>query len=313
MKKIFTAGLLCFSMWAHAAPLNKIVVFGDSLSDTGNLYEYMKHQLPISPPYFNGRFSNGPLWIELLAQSYYPNGDSKAHLLNYAFGGAGVSDDVDDDMDAEALFNLRREMDSYLLSHQDKADPDSLFVVWMGSNNYLGVPDDAESAVNEVISGLKHSLETLVEKGAKHIVLINIPNLGQTPAARDFDAVNELTYISRLHNEQMVGLKEELASAYPLVQWVLFDVNEVFKEMLNNPKKYGFHNTSDTCYEELISQPSSQSVLKMAATIKPKASLQKDVCNGYLFFDPVHPTFPAHQLMAKMMQDAFSAENIELK
>ena len=94
MKIIFTAVILFFSMMASATPLNKIVVFGDSLSDNGNLYEYLKHQLPLSPPYFEGRFTNGPVWIEDLIESYYPT-NSNDHLLDYAYGGAGVLEEED--------------------------------------------------------------------------------------------------------------------------------------------------------------------------------------------------------------------------
>ena len=98
MKIILTGLMLFFSTWATATPLNKIVVFGDSLSDNGNLYEYMKHKLPISPPYFEGRFTNGPVWIENIATFYYPD-DAEAHLLDYAFGGSGVSEPDDGDED----------------------------------------------------------------------------------------------------------------------------------------------------------------------------------------------------------------------
>lgn len=96
MKLLASLCAFLLSGVVSATPLNNIVVFGDSLSDNGNLYEYMKHQLPQSPPYFEGRFSNGPVWIERLAASYFPN-DPNSHLLDYAFGGAGVSVDEEDD------------------------------------------------------------------------------------------------------------------------------------------------------------------------------------------------------------------------
>ena len=128
--KIFLAVCLwCFSMVVSATSLDTLVVFGDSLSDNGNLYEYLKHQLPVSPPYFKGRFSNGPVWVEALLKSYYSS-HSTDHLLDYAFGGAGV---MEDDVDSEGLFTLRSEMDNYFLSHNDKADANSLFVIWIYS------------------------------------------------------------------------------------------------------------------------------------------------------------------------------------
>jgi len=311
MKIFFTVFLLCFSMLSSAASLNKIVVFGDSLSDTGNLYEYMKHQLPLSPPYFQGRFCNGPLWVELLAEFYYP-GNSKAHLLNYAFGGAGVSEEQDeDDEDDDALFTLRREVDSYLLAHQDKADENNLYVIWMGSNNYLAVPDDTDQAVEETLLGIRHSLERLADKGAKHIMVVNLPDLGKTPAARDFDAVDSLTYASSEHNTKLNGMVLDLNVKYAGVQWLLFDVNSLLGEMLEHPVRYGLTNITDTCYEEMIGHPSSQSILKMASMVKPRESV--DACSGYLFFDPVHPTEPAHQLMAERVKTLMIEAGIEFR
>src|SRR6188472_2981783 len=97
MKLLATLGALLFSGFVTATPLHNMVVFGDSLSDNGNLYEFMKHQLPQDPPYFAGRFSNGPVWVEHLVASYFPN-DPSSHLFDYAFGGAGVSEEDGDDV-----------------------------------------------------------------------------------------------------------------------------------------------------------------------------------------------------------------------
>jgi hypothetical protein len=50
-----------------AGPYSALLVFGDSYSDTGNLYELNEQTQPPSPPYFEGRWSNGPLWVEQMA------------------------------------------------------------------------------------------------------------------------------------------------------------------------------------------------------------------------------------------------------
>ena len=51
---------------AGAQTYNRLVVFGDSLSDNGNLYAATGGTTPTSPPYYQGRFSNGPVFTELL-------------------------------------------------------------------------------------------------------------------------------------------------------------------------------------------------------------------------------------------------------
>jgi len=309
MKITLAVCALLFSMVTSATPLNKIVVFGDSLSDDGNLYEYMKHQLPLSPPYFKGRFTNGPVLVELLMQKYYPT-TSKEHLADYAFGGAGVLEEEDDD---EAMFTLRREMDSYFLTHEDKADPNSMFIVWIGSNNYLAIPDNPDSAAISVINGIQHGLERLAKNGAKHILVVNVPDLGRTPLARELDAIENMSYVSKIHNEKLKRAVEELQQNYPDVQWLYFDVNLVFNDMTNEPERFGFTNLSDTCYEESMEtfhgSLKRHSLLRMIATVKAKS--KKDPCEGYLFFDPVHPTVPAHYLMAERTKTLFDKEGVE--
>ena len=56
---------------AHAGTFSALDAFGDSLSDAGNDYLALTiaHQPPepVSPPYSNGRFSNGAVWAQDLA------------------------------------------------------------------------------------------------------------------------------------------------------------------------------------------------------------------------------------------------------
>src|SRR5215469_5066295 len=65
-----TALLLLPSAYAQTPRPDNIIVFGDSLPDTGNAFEATGHREPASPPYFDGRFSNGPVWVEDFAASF---------------------------------------------------------------------------------------------------------------------------------------------------------------------------------------------------------------------------------------------------
>ena len=48
---------------AYGQPFSELIVFGDSLSDTGNVLD-LTFFVPFSPPNLDGRFSNGHVWIE---------------------------------------------------------------------------------------------------------------------------------------------------------------------------------------------------------------------------------------------------------
>lgn len=289
MKLLATIGAFLFSGIVAAAPLHDMVVFGDSLSDNGNLYEFMKHQLPQSPPYYEGRFSNGPLWIEHLVASYFPN-DPASHLQDYAIGGAGVSEEEGDDV----LFTLRKEISTYLLAHDDKASPDSLFIIWIGSNNYLGMPSDTEQTLKDVNTGITHSLQRLADKGAKHILLVNLPDLGRTPAAREFDSAAAMTYFTNQHNQGLQSTIAELKVQYPDVEWLIYDLNTPFSYALEHPQEYGITNITDTCVSYDDTNRNNKSVLKMVAHSTRQVA---GGCEGYMFFDLVHPTAPVHKII----------------
>ena len=88
----FVAGmLLAMTSFASAGAYSNVFVYGDSLSDTGNIYFITGHTTPPSPPYYNGRFSNGPLAVEYLANALH------SPLTSFAWGGAttGIGDSGD--------------------------------------------------------------------------------------------------------------------------------------------------------------------------------------------------------------------------
>jgi phospholipase/lecithinase/hemolysin len=305
MRLLATLSAFLFAGTVLATPLHNIVVFGDSLSDNGNLYEFMKHQLPPAPPYYEGRFSNGRVWIEHLVASYFPESPN-THLLDYAFGGAGVSEEDDDDV----LFTLRREVNTYLLAHQDKASADNLYVVWIGANNYLALPTELDKTIQEVNDGITKSLHRLVAKGAKHILVVNIPDLGSTPAAIEFDAIDSMTYLAKEHNKALHTTFTRLKQEHPDVQWLYFDMNQAFDEVLAHPESYGFTDITGTCANAVADELTKNSVLKMVAAVKPAAT--NDACNGYLFFDLVHPTALAHEILAERARKMLDEAGIEL-
>ncbi|CAF4845288.1 unnamed protein product, partial [Rotaria sp. Silwood1] len=74
-----------FTIQSEEIPYDTIVGFGDSTTDTGNVYNLTGFKWPVVPPYYNGRFSNGKLWIEKLGIS---------NLINNAYGGATTDNNL---------------------------------------------------------------------------------------------------------------------------------------------------------------------------------------------------------------------------
>ncbi len=74
---------------AVAAPYSALYAFGDSISDAGNIFVGTEGQIPL-PPYSQGRFSNGPTWVQNLSVQLGlgPLTPSLSGGTDYAFGGA---------------------------------------------------------------------------------------------------------------------------------------------------------------------------------------------------------------------------------
>ena len=152
---LFTAG---WGLDANAkgfgnGPIKDVYVFGDSLSDNGNIYVASGGALPPSPPYYQGRFSNGPVWVETLAAML------GARLNDFAVGGAftgmgnvngpfnGISDQLADFEDMGG-----------------KVKRNDLSVVWGGANNYVFF-EQSTSNPTAVVQELKEIIEGLAEIG----------------------------------------------------------------------------------------------------------------------------------------------------
>jgi phospholipase/lecithinase/hemolysin len=280
--------------------INQVVVFGDSLSDNGNLYEYMDHQLPMSPPYYAGRFTNGPVWIELLMDKLYPvNG--QARLLDYAFGGAGISVEGEE---TEAGFSLNNQIKNYLDANNDTTLPDTLYVVWIGANNYFNLPENQDEAVHAVINGIQKNIENLIAHGAKHVMILNVPNLSRIPAAIEYEAINELGHMSLEHNRLLAEVVDKFKKGFPDVQFIDYDVTRVMDDIIDHPARNGFINATATC-SDLDDNSSNQTQLLskslFLSTVNRQSMNTNDKCYGYLFFDLYHPTAHAHVVMADEM------------
>ncbi|WP_419807062.1 SGNH/GDSL hydrolase family protein [Terriglobus sp.] len=271
-----SALLAVATLSAHADPFTSIVVYGDSLSDNGNLYR-LTHGFAPAPPYVNGRFSNGAVAVEQLAANL------NVPLVDFAFGGAttGIGNTADGGTPTQAgvvgLPGMLAEFYGAAPSGQLPAGSDlnSLFVVWGGANDFeaLSSPtaDQTQAAALAAAANSNLIVAGLEQEGATHILVPNLPNLGSTPEFAG-DAM-ALAYSSTFN--------AALAGALPRGA-TLFDTNAVFSAILNSPGNYGFTNVTTPC------------IVAMA----------NPACTGYLFFDDIHPTTAADAILARGFEGA---------
>ena len=223
---VFGLGLAAST--AASAAYSQLYVFGDSLSDSGNDFVITGKVGP-SPAYYTdgthtGRFTNGYNYADLLAQSLGLN--LKASTLggtNYAYGGAR-SEYVRPELGAYGALSFNDQIAQYLGTY-GAADPNALYVLWIGSNDmsdallkavntYMsgGDPVPVISAeVSQTVTDIITALVTLETLGGKHFLVGNIPDMALTPTVQSFGSAG----ISFLANQASVGFNNALLGALP--------------------------------------------------------------------------------------------------
>src|SRR4051812_16328553 len=196
------------SLFGQTAPaFSKIVIFGDSLSDTGNVRDRTDSKTggTIQYPggafnYSDGRWTNSSdtdpgsatysgVWHEQLAHTFL-NIPAATYSLgggtNYAFGGATTNNGTHEEtVVSPPLFgdvtitidDMGRQMDDYLASHA--VDPNALYVVWGGGNDLFN--DDSRANVTATAARATALMTRLANAGAKYIMVPNVPPLGLIP------------------------------------------------------------------------------------------------------------------------------------
>ncbi len=252
------------STFANASPFSSVVVYGDSLSDNGNLFALSGYP---PPPYYMGRLSNGPVAVEQLAANLgVPLHDfayigATTGVGNYSDGGTQTT------LGYAGLPGLEGEV---ALSAPLLASPlvsSSLFVVWGGANDFItgGSPLTAASNIDAIVT-------TLEGDGATHILVPGVPNLGLTP---EF-------YGSAVATAYSIAFNTTLQATLPQGATYV-DTFNLLANVEANPSAYGFTNVTTPCFTgtSLCSNP-----------------------NSYLFFDGFHPTTAADSLVAARFQAA---------
>lgn len=246
---IITIFLIAISK-VYGLDANSIVAFGDSLTCNGNACKYAKKPAAICREYPEGRFTNGEIWLEHFADKLgLPRPTpSLAGGTNFAYAGASTGRKR-----SPHLLNVGRQIEAYLKRNKKKADPESLFVIWAGSND---IKD--EILPRSLISNLKDHITTLAKAGAKNFLVPNFPPLGETPAGGavgsqiaslfedDVDIQGGINFLIggfvgitiETFNEDLESMLSKLERSLDITIYRL-DAYALFFDVKANPKAYG--------------------------------------------------------------------------
>ncbi len=300
---------------AHASEdliIHRLVIFGDSLSDQGKLHSKSNGGVPISPPYWKGRFSNGPIWTDILSKQY--------ELVNEAEGGAAAVDYtlLSGDIKYRFINSLETEITQFLSKSSFRQD--DLVIIWIGGNDYLTYHWTRREDIDRVVLELIIQIRRLERLGAKHILAINLPDMGTAPLASGAGLSELMTDVTEYHNLRMQTL---FAQAFDPNFVKIFDAASIFNRFTTSPEEYGFLNTHDPCYTgDYFGIPWSQSHdlarqlnetqatherMGTTSSYSPQYRInlwpQTPECKGFIYMDAIHPSKDSHALSAKALND----------
>lgn len=219
-----TVILLALTSIANAGAYPYVIAYGDSLSDNGNLWAATGHTTPASPPYYMGRFSNGPVTVEQLTTDL---GLSQTHLLDFAYGGAVTG------LGGAPPGMLTQLGYSLTLPAVQAVLPSALVVVWGGANDYFQNPLISPTVP---VGNLLGIISTLEAHGATHILVPGLPDLSLTPAYHGISAAQ--TFSQQFNTDLRAGLPSGV---------VYFDTYGFMHAVVADPVAFGFTNVTMPC------------------------------------------------------------------
>lgn len=263
---IFSAIYLALSLVAsYGSPYSAFYVFGDSLSDTGR-------NPPTSPSsYYNGRYSNGPLWVEYLSADVgLPYNASN----NWAYSGSVTADLLSQITNVPASPALHTALFSVLSGGNDFLDNAPV----LGVNNAAwGV------VVTNAVSNILLTVTSLYTNGAREVMVGNLANVGETPAFNSSPAGYGAyvdTYVA-MFNTRLQSAMTNAMQQNPGLRVYFVNLNAGLSNVLSAPASYGFTVTTNGALED--------------------PNLTDKSFNGpgadYVFWDTIHPTTKMHALM----------------
>jgi phospholipase/lecithinase/hemolysin len=262
-------GLAVLGSSAQAGNISEIVAFGDSLSETGNTYIEVRY--PPSPPYYQGHYSNGPIWLEDLADRLgiaRPT-PSLAGGTDNAWGGAETGDGTS----FANTPNIGTQISAFLATKSIMSS--DLITLWGGGNDFLNAGVTNPSLpVNNII----HEITALAHAGGTDFLVPNVPLLGNLPATNTLPQIQRdgLNALSQDFDIELHAKLNALAQTLGITIHQV-DIEKLFQKIVKDPKAYGFTNvTTSALGDGVISG------------------------QGYLFWDSVHPTAPAGKLIADL-------------
>lgn len=289
-------------------------VFGDSLSDNGNLAALTGFP---PPPYDAGRFTNGEVWNERFLADFGPGSGA-----NFAFGSARAVPNPGTGLGQDSIPDLPDQVGAFLAVRPSLTLGDrSLASVFVGANDVFAtiaaagaagaaaaVTDPAsvagvvsgviDSGVTAAITRITAEVKRLSDFDIDEFALWNLPDLGTTPrlVGGEPGAAMLGTQATLAYNLAFDGMVAGLIAEGLTIHTV--DTFGLFVAATANPDRFGLSNLTEACF------PVDPSDLLIPGFVPPPVCTDADT---RLYWDKLHPTRVGHDALAVAFDAAVPA------
>lgn len=250
-----------------ASRFDSLVIFGDSLSDAGNHFDMIG--TPSSPPYFEGRFTNGNVWSDHLSEAIGLPTPVASRLGgdNYAYGGAQSGDGYSTITAPNEIPNVGLQIEQFVATGQTLDETD-LIVLWVGHNDLFGSIAPATIAEN-----LSEHLNTLYGLGGRNFL------------TADYCCDETTSTLSGLLYREIRDQRRQHSDA----TFAEFSFSGLIQEIASNQAAFGITNGSEAA---------CQACGPGAFPLEPDVRIVSNP-DEYFLWDDVHPTSAAHLIMGE--------------
>jgi phospholipase/lecithinase/hemolysin len=292
-----------------AAPFTEIIAFGDSLTDVGNVAGLT---VPgVSPVIFGyyqeTHFSDNIIWVETLANYWglparTPGRTSTTLPPNptgntWAWGGSeAAAGTVQPQGVIEPIPNLLAEINEYILSNT--LNPNSLYTIWSGADNLLVGGNFGPIAAKKAVKAVKAAMQRLDLAGARHILVFNMPQLGDTPSAQAGGDISIFLadLYTHFYNKDLRRTLKKLAKNKHFHANIYFV--DIFSEIL---KVVTIVNRGGTYVPSFFVPGPPVAINNVKDEGLTFFQNTGYFPPNYLFWDDVHPTTQGHQVVAGLV------------
>ena len=265
-----------------------VVVFGASLDDTGNACNAAPTSCPPFP-YANARYSNGPLWVEQMADQLNARvAPARGGGTNFAFAGARTGPIAGT---TQGALNMVQQTDLYLEAGSKSSRDVTLYVVNAATvgndiNDALLLGRTNPQAPATIIAGAVTNIATIISKlyagGARHVLVLNSTDIGRTPLvlAQGASVAVLASGLSTQFNTALAAQLVASRTAAPGLTIYTVDLGAFTAQVVANPSSFGFTNVTSPC---VTTSPVSRCATPAS----------------FLFWDAFHPTEAAGKLVAQ--------------